>query len=335
MKKSLTVGLAFELAEEYKVSKNDPSDRYFEFDTKDIVLGIERAIQKAGYKTILLGSFEKIIKNITEVQKEVDIVFNTCEGLDGRNREAQMPMILEYFHIPFVGSDALTMSVTLDKVVTKKILEAEHIPTPEYFTTEKEVKTFPKGFTTNFPLIVKPRWEGSSKGISSSAKVKNFAELNKQILFIKEKYKQPALVEKFIQGREITVAVLGNDWKFINLPILEIEINGSSANDRVFDSRYVYTDDVHYACPAKISKKLTNTLINLAHQTFMAVGCKDLGRVDIRVDQNENPYVLEINPLPALSKQDTFGTMARTIGMTYEQLVAQVLQVSINRYSFR
>lgn len=327
----LVVGLTYDLASDYALRADDPKDKYSEFDTAHIVHGVQRALEKEGYTLILIGGFSALLSRGEELKKTVDIVFNTAEGLAGRNREAQVPLLLEYLGIPYVGSDALTMSLTLDKVMTKKILIADNIPTPAFVTTAAPLESLASS-SLSFPLIVKPQWEGSSKGMTAKSKVKNLSELNTQITHIAKNYHQPALIESFVEGRECTVALIGNGKNFVVFPPLEIRIRGRQAGDKIFVNRYVYTNDVHYECPAKLSPSVLKRMQEAARRTYDAVGCKDFGRVDFRVDQNGTPYVLEINPIPALSKQDTFGSIAKSQSISYDAMIVNVLRAALARY---
>ncbi|HUD19123.1 MAG TPA: ATP-grasp domain-containing protein [Patescibacteria group bacterium] len=328
---SITVGLTYDIASDYTLTAGDPPDKYSEFDNVTIVRGIKKSLERCGYTVYDIGNFSNLLKHVDAVKQHVNIIFNTAEGLQGRNREAQIPLVLEYFGIPYVGSDALTMSLTLDKVITKEILAAHGIPTPKFFVATKPMKRDDMP-DLPFPLIVKPQWEGSSKGMTAKSKVKNFNELNDQINHITSLYDQPALVEEFIEGRECTVAVIGNGDTIQAYPIVEILIRNKPVNDKIYVGRYVYSSDVHYCCPADLRPALADLIRDFAIKTYTAVGSRDFGRIDFRVDKNNKPYVLEINPLPALSKQDAFGTIAKTLSMSYTDIIERILKEALVRY---
>src|SRR4030043_390019 len=214
-----TVGLTFDLKTDYEFKENDPPDANAEFDHPSTIDVIAQAIESQGYKVKRIGNVSSLIENLDNL--DVDIVFNISEGLYGRNRESQVPVLLEMKGVPFVGSDALTLSLTLDKVMAKKIFIAEKITTPKFFEI-KNANSLTDIDHLKFPLIVKPRFEGSSKGLSDDSKVDNMEELKKQVEYITGAYKQPALVEQFIRGEEFTVAVIGNDPAEI-MPIVQIK----------------------------------------------------------------------------------------------------------------
>jgi D-alanine-D-alanine ligase len=293
---------------------------------------IAEAIESNGFKVERIGNAANLLEKINSLK--VDIVFNISEGLFGRNRESQVPLILEMNNIPFVGADALTLGLTLDKVMAKKIFIADKIPTPKFF----EVSSLAQLENLNhhkFPLIVKPRFEGSSKGLSESSRVQNREELLKQVDYIVSTYKQPALIEEFISGQEFTVAVVGNDPPEA-LPVVQIKIDGKlKLNERFYTFARITSDRLEYICPAKIPVELKNKLSDLALKTFKSVDCCDFGRVDFRVDNEGKPYVLEINPLPSLSTEDVFMLLAETIGITYNQMIGKILASALKRHNIQ
>ena len=324
------VGLTYDLKSEYKFKEGDPPDANAEFDHPSTIDVIANAIEANGFKLKRIGNVVNLLEKLDNL--DVDIVFNISEGISGRNRESQVPIILEMAGIPFVGADALTLGVTLDKVMAKKIFIAEKIPTPKFY----EFKSSEELINTNhykFPLIVKPRFEGSSKGLSEDSRVENREELKKQVDYIINTYKQPVIVEEFISGQEFTVAILGNDPPEV-MPVVQIKIDGRlQLNDKFYTFARITSDRLEYICPAKISQDLKKKLQDLALKTYMAVECRDFGRVDFRVDSDGDPYVLEINPLPSLSTEDVFQLVAKNIGITYEQIIGKILNSAIKRHN--
>ena len=326
-----TVGLTYDLKSDYKFKKGDPLDANAEFDAPSTINVIADAISANGYNVKKIGNALNLLEKIDNLG--VDIVFNISEGLIGRNRESQVPILLEMAGVPFVGADALTLGLTLDKVMAKKIFIAEKIPTPKFFEVAS-VDALINQDHCKFPLIVKPRFEGSSKGLSENSRVENIAELKKQVDFITKTYKQPALVEEFISGQEFTVAIVGNENPEV-MPVVQIKIDGKlKLNDKFYTFARITSDRLEYICPAKISQELKKKLNELALKVYRSVECRDFGRVDFRVDNNGNPYVLEINPLPSLSTEDVFMLIAKNIGITYEQKVGKILDAALKRYGF-
>jgi len=223
------------------------------------------------------------------------------------------------------------LALTLDKVMAKKVFIAENIPTPKFF----EIKHAESLDTDHlkFPLIVKPRFEGSSKGLSENSRVENMDGLRTQAEYVINTYKQPALVEEFISGQEFTVAVVGNDPPEV-LPAVQIKIDGKlKLNNKFYTFSRITSDRLEYICPARIPADLKNKLSEYAMRTYNAVECRDFGRVDFRVDASGNVYVLEINPLPSLSTEDVFPLVAKEVGLSYNQIIGKILKVAFERHN--
>jgi D-alanine-D-alanine ligase len=323
------VGLTYDLKTDYEFKDDDPPDANAEFDHPSTIDVIAQAIENNGFSVKRIGNVTQLIDNLNSLG--VDIVFNISEGIEGRNRESQVPILLELAGIPFVGADALSLGLSLDKVMAKKVFSADAIPTPKFLEI-KSVEGLADLDHLRFPLFVKPRFEGSSKGLTENSRVENLAELKKQVEFIVNTYKQPALVEEFIRGGEFTVALIGNDPVEI-LPVVQIQIEGSlDTKDKFYSFRRIRDDSVRYVCPAPVSKELESRLKELALKTYHAIECRDFGRVDFRVDEHGEPYVLEINPLPSLSTEDVFMPIARQIGLTYDAMIGRILAAALKRY---
>lgn len=323
-----TVGLTFDLKTDYKFKKDDPLDANAEFDHPDTVEVIAKAIAANGFKVKKIGNAANLLEKIDNLG--VDIVFNISEGLTGRNRESQVPILLEMAGVPFVGADALTLGLALDKVMAKKIFIAENIPTPRFFEASSP-EALVNTDHCKFPLIVKPRFEGSSKGLSENSRVENFDGLKQQVEYITKTYKQPALIEEFISGQEFTVAIVGNDDPEV-MPVVQIKIDGKlKLNNKFYTFARITSDRLEYICPAKISQELKKKLDALALKVYRSVDCRDFGRVDFRVDNTGSPFCLEINPLPSLSTEDVFMLIAKNIGITYEQMIGKILNSAITR----
>ncbi|MDI6605976.1 MAG: ATP-grasp domain-containing protein [Candidatus Omnitrophota bacterium] len=324
------IGFTYDLKTDYQFKEGDPQDANAEFDHPSTIDVIARAVETQGFEVVRIGNAANLLEKLDNL--DVDIVFNLSEGVYGRNRESQVPILLEMKGIPFVGADALTLGMTLDKIMAKKVFMAEGIPTPKFF----EIRSMEELLDTDhcrFPMIVKPRFEGSSKGLSEDSRVKNKEELVKQVELILYTYKQPALVEEFIRGQEFTVAIVGNDLPEV-MPIVQIKIDGElQLNEKFYTFARIASDKLEYVCPAPISKGLSGKIRELSLKTYQAVDCRDFGRVDFRVDNKGDPYVLEINPLPSLSTEDVFMLIAKTMGITYEEMIGRILKSAFKRYN--
>ncbi|MCU0666350.1 MAG: ATP-grasp domain-containing protein [Candidatus Omnitrophica bacterium] len=322
--------MTYDLKTEYKFKENDPPDANAEFDHPSTIEVIANAIESQGFKVKKIGNAYNVMEGMGKLG--VDIVFNISEGISGRNRESQVPLLLEMSGVPFVGSDALTLGLTLDKVMAKKIFISEKIPTPKFFEI-KSLDALVDSDHLHYPLIVKPRFEGSSKGLTESSRVENMEELKKQADQIINMYKQPALIEEFIVGQEFTVALVGNDPVEV-LPPVQIKIDGKlKLNEKFYTFSRITSDRLEYICPAKISAELRDKISQIALKVYNAVECCDFGRVDFRVTNDGHPYVLEINPLPSLSTEDVFQIVARETGISYEQIIGKILNAALKRHN--
>ncbi len=324
------VGLTYDLKTDWRPHPDDPQDANAELDSEETVEGIASALESGGHQTIRIGNVKNLLAQLDSL--EVDIIFNICEGMFGRNREAQVPVILEMRGIPCVGADGLTMGIALDKIVAKKCFLADGLPTPRFFVADNSHRLKEQNFI-GFPLIVKPHREGTSKGLTNQSRVEDPEALKRQVDLINQKYKQPALVEEFIKGTEFTVAVLGNEDPQA-MPAIQVSIdNKLDLGDNFFTYLNVTSpDSVEYICPAKINRAVEEKIKEIAVRAYVSVGCRDFGRVDFRVDEKGHPFVLEINPLPSLAKKDAFNIFPQVLGSTYEETINKILNIALERY---
>lgn len=322
----MRIGLTYDLKTQYVFRPGDPDDANAEFDHPDTVGRIEQALESLGHTVVRIGGARGLLERMDDLR--VDLVFNIAEGYAGRNREAQVPVLLEMRGIPFVGSDGLTQALTLDKLMTKRILESQRIPTPAYFEWGRPETPLPPGM--RLPLIVKPRFEGSSKGLTERSLVRDPQALRAQADWLVRTYRQPALVEQFIRGREYTVALVGNDPPEI-FPVVQVQLEGRLELGDLFYTHARIASGAAYLCPARIEPALARALQEAARKTYEAVECRDFGRVDFRVDEEGRFYVLEINALPSLSEEDVFMVVARHEGISYEAMIGRILEAACER----
>ena len=327
----LRVGLTYNVKSEVVLKPGDPPDLNAELDHEETVSHIEQALREAGHEVVRIGSARRLLERMG--QWHVDIVFNIAEGYEGRNRESQVPILLEMMRIPFVGADGLTLGLTLDKVLTKKVLIAEGIPTPRYMEVTDPGKLWKVDLA--YPLIVKLRCEGSSKGLSEKSLVNTPEQLRRQMTWLADTYKDASIfIEEFIEGQEFTVAIIGNEQPEA-YPVVQIALDGRTDLGRNFFHFAYLRSGSDYVCPAPIPESLAKRMQELALRTYHAVDCRDFGRVDFRTDRHGNPYALEINPLPSLSDQDVFNFTAKTRGMTHHQIINHILETALVRYGIR
>jgi D-alanine-D-alanine ligase len=282
------------------------------------------------------NAFEKF-KNVNP-----EIVFNVAECANGISREAQIPAMLDMLKIPYTGSDPLTLTTCLDKSRAKEVLSYHNIPTSKFLLVESLDDL--KDFKLNFPVMIKPVAEGSSKGIFNSSFVNNKKDLEERLSENLEKYNQPFLIEEYLPGREFTVAVLGNNSDTEVLPIVEINFNElpeglipiySYEAKWIADTRENPLDI--FTCPAKVDKDLQEKISKVALQTYKVLRCRDWSRIDIRLDTDGNPNVIEVNPLPGIlpdpKDNSCFPKAARAKGLAYNEMINKVLLVSAKRHN--
>ena len=314
-------------------------DTYAEWDSEATILAVKTALEQH-HSVTLIEADEEAYQKFLEVQPE--IVFNIAEGLRGPSREAQIPAVLEMLGIPYTGSDPLTLGICLDKSRAKEILCHYDIPTPAF-----EVVNSPDDLaecTAALPCIVKPLHEGSSKGVLNSSVVRTSSELKIQVARILDEYREPALVEKFLPGREFTVALLGNGDHVRVLPVIEIHFDHlpKGANPIYsFEAKWEWDSLDHpmgemYTCPAKIDRQLEDRMRDICLRAFNILRCRDWCRIDVRLDDRGVPNIIELNPLPGIlpnpDDHSAFPMAARAAGIGYESMLNNVLNLALNRY---
>jgi len=312
-------------------------DTYAEWDTWETINAIKESIE-VYHEVTLIDADENAFQKLKET--EPDIVFNIAEGIHGQSRESQIPAMLDLLQIPYTGSDALTLGICLNKVRTKEILSYHKIPTPEFKVANNHTPIFNHSF--EFPLIVKPISEGSSKGILNSSLVKNYDDLNKEIERVLDEYNQPALIEEYLPGREFTVAIIGNDEEANVLPIIEIKYDKYPVGVEhlySYEAKWILDTKVSdfdvFECPASLDSDLEKQIIDTALNTYKVLCCKDWSRVDIRMNKNEIPSIIEINPLPGVmpdpNENSSLPKAANAAGIDYQSLIQGVLFAACRR----
>lgn len=312
-------------------------DTFAEWDSFETIDAIRSALENRSHEVTLVEADINVCENLKA--SEPDIVFNVAEGFWGQSRESQVPAILEMLNIPFTGSDSITIGICHNKARCKEILSYYKIPNADFFIADTPVEKK----NLKFPKFVKPLHEGSSKGIYNSSIVYNLEQLNSEIDRIKSNYNQPSLIEDFLEGREFTVAMLGNNDNVKILPIIEVKLDSipqdfpniySYEVKWFFDTRENQLDI--FECPAKIDSSLKERIEKVCMSTFKSLQLRDWARIDLRLDKNNIPNVLEVNPLPGIlpdpRDNSCYPKAARTAGMNYEAMINAVLNEAIKRY---
>jgi len=325
-----------------------PPDAFADFDSIETVQAIQSAIESDGHDTRFIMADQELPFVLRDYRP--DICFNIAEGLGGDAREAQVPALLEMFRIPYTGSRVLTNGISLDKTLTKRIWRDRRLPVAPFqeFATGEE----PLRPELIFPLFVKPAREGTGMGVDTKAIVKNEKELRERAKWVIDKYQQPALVETFLPGREFTVGVLGRsnaklysrnpDWYekdgFLRLPVLELDSSRSitpkvyshAAKSKAVDEKGA----PDYECPARIEPELSKKLQYLAWRAHTLLGALDVSRTDVRLDDEGNPRLMEINTLPGLTPDySDLCLQAKARGIAYDDLILDILYLGASRWN--
>jgi D-alanine-D-alanine ligase len=328
----MIIGITYNIKDEILPEAIINSEFCEEFDTPDTINAIRGAFEKRGHRTVRLGGDIRIVETLK--RQRVDFVFNIAEGYRGRNRESHIPAVLEMLRIPYSGSDPLTLGLTLDKTLTKRVAFHAGIPTPRYHVIGKKGTTRPAIDSLRYPLITKPAWEGSSKGIYDLSKVYDEWGLKKSVKLLFERYPdQPVLIEEYIEGREITAGVIGNDPPRI-LGLMEV-MNKSKPGEDIFyslETKRNWKKLVRYASPPRIDDSTMNRIEHYALSAFREFGCRDIARVDFKLSKDHKIYMLEINPLPGLSpRYADLVIMARKNKIRYEDLIMSIFNHALSR----
>jgi len=328
----LRVGFTFNV-KRVKPALDGTRDEEAEYDSPKTIQAVREAIEAAGHEVIDLEATADL-PSLIEVAKP-DLVFNMAEGIKGRNRESQVPALLELLDIPYSGSDPAALNIALDKALAKKIVRQHGILTPNFFTMSTGKERLPKDL--RFPLIVKPIAEGSSKGVHATSVVENEAELRDAAQKMITKYAQPALVEDYIGGREFTVGMLGERRPKV-LPPMEVVFLDTSETRPVysFEFKQDSSSKIRYDVPAVLEPSQLKGLERAARECFIALGCRDVARVDFRMDETGKIYFLECNPLPGLTPGwSDLVLISKAAGIEYNALIAEILSGAIRRYKER
>ena len=313
-------------------------DTYAEWDSEATKLAVKAALAERHVVTMIEAT-EEAPHHLLKARP--DIVFNIAEGLRGSSREAQIPAILDMLGIPYTGSDPVTLGICLDKARAKEILSFYQIPNPAFHVVSSIEELQHR--VVEFPSVVKPLHEGSSKGILNSSIVRTQQELIVQVERILNDYAEPALVEKFLPGREFTVALLGNGHTLRVFPIIEIRLDKLPPGVNPlysYEAKWVWDQTDHpiemYDCPATIDVDLERRIKETCIKVFTVLRCRDWCRIDLRLDEQGTPSIVELNPLPGIlpnpDDHSSFPMAARIAGLPYNAMLNAVLDAAIQRY---
>ncbi len=325
-----------------------PPDAFADFDHIETIQKIQAAIESDGHETKFLMADRTLPQTLVDYNP--DICLNIAEGLGGDAREAHVPALLEMLGIPYTGSRVLTNAISLDKTLTKRIWRDRRLPVApfqEFNAVDESLRPDLK-----YPLFVKPAREGTGMGVDAKAIVKNETELRERVKWVIESYQQPALVETFLSGREFTVGVMGRadaklysrhpEWYddkdgFHRFPILELDAS-RSVTPKVYSqaakSKEVGEEGApEYTCPAKVEPELEKKLKHFAWRAHFLLNALDVSRTDIRLDDEGNPRLMEINTLPGLTPDySDLCLQANAEGIAYNDLILDILHLAAGRW---
>lgn len=319
----MRIGITYDLKSDGPARPDQPDDFQEEFDSPTTIDAIARALRDLGHEVEKLGDGRELIERL--LSRPPDLVFNIAEGQGvGRSREARVPAVLEMLGIPYTGSDPLTLAVTLDKDCAKRLVASAGVAVPKGVVLAADVPAELPG-DLQFPVIVKPAWEGSSKGIRGTSVVDCPEDLAGAVHSLNRDHRQPVLVEEFIEGDELTVGMIGNDPPRV---LGVMRVLPRQATDRFIYSLEIKRDFerlVRYECPAKLSPAATEAVHRAALAACRVLGCRDVSRIDFRL-KRDVPYFLEVNPLPGLAPgSGDLVILSGLIGWSYPQLIEAIL----------
>jgi D-alanine-D-alanine ligase len=324
----LQIGLVYDLLGSAPAG---PPDADAEYEPIETVEALEGAIRRAGHVPVRLGSPRELLGALGRgVLPKLDAALNIAEGFGTRNREAWAPVLLEMAGIPALGSDALTLSSSLDKAWTLDLVAAAGVPVAGHVSAESAGALAGLALPGPFPLFVKPRWEGTAKGITPASKVADAAALAREVERIARDYRQPALIEPFLPGAEYTVTVIGNAPPRA-LPVLQRALEAGSGIGLHALERHAPAGGFAHVLAGALSPALEAELAALAVRAFEALACRDFARADFRLDAAGRPLFLELNPLPTFARDGSFGVLAEILGRTLEDLLAEVIGLGLAR----
>ncbi|WP_321394567.1 ATP-grasp domain-containing protein [uncultured Desulfuromusa sp.] len=325
----MRIAVCYNQTPEYSVH-GESRDRIADNGSHDQAKAVVKALQQLGHEPELIPLADKLMDFLRRLERfSPDLAFNLCEGFWGNaHLEMNVAGVFELLQLPFSGSPSLCLGLTQDKLRTKSLLLQQGLPTPPFCLAEIG-NEHPVTAGMNFPLIVKPPFEDASQGIEAASVVDTLLHLKRRIRYIHEVYRQPALIEEFIEGRELNVAILGSKDLTV-LPAAEITFASSLLRKIVcFDSKWSPQSSAYKGtipvCPAKLTEAETQLVSKVSLLAFKLFGCRDYARIDIRL-RNQTPYILEVNANPDITPDAGLARAAGAAGLAYAQLIEQILE---------
>ncbi|HQB90544.1 MAG TPA: ATP-grasp domain-containing protein [Sphaerochaeta sp.] len=322
----MLVGLTYDLKDEWK-GRGYHDEEIAEMDSVVTIDAIEASLQTLGLETLRIGSIFSLVEFLAS-GKRCDLIFNISEGLYGLLRESQVPALLDAYQIPYVFSDSFTLAITLHKELAKAKVRASHIPTAESVLIETLSDL--SGVHLPYPLFAKPVGGGTGMGITAQSRVESEAELAAVCATLLSEYEQPVLVERYLAGREFTVGITGSREDAVPVGVMEIIVDETSDGGIYsYKSKQEYLEVTRYVKAEGEAKEACQAV---ALASWRALGCRDGGRVDLKMDREGVPYFLEVNPLAGLHPIDSdLPILARMHGLSYDDLIARIMASAFKR----
>jgi len=320
---TMTIGLTYDLRSEY-LAMGYTEEETAEFDRDDTVISIEQALAKLGHTTERIGHARQLAAALV-AGKRWDLVFNIAEGLHGIGREAQVPALLDLYEIPYTFSDPLVMSLTLHKEMTKRVVRDAGIPTSDFQIVKDPAGADAVSFDP--PFFVKPVAEGTGKGISPDSIVRDRANLKAACRRCIADYRQPALVEAYLPGREFTVGILGTGDHAEVLGAIEVHLKDTAEQGVYsFTNKEKCEELVVYRLADSQSDKIIAEAESISLAAWRVLGCRDAGRIDIRCDAKDQPMFMEVNPLAGIHPEHSdLPIICNHLGISYLTLIRRII----------
>lgn len=318
----MKIGFCYDCKEDYGYTSSDLS--FCDFITPTAITFVKETLEKCGHSVTLIGNYKKLLEDLRQ-DHTFDLIITAAEGIQSRNRESWIASICELHNLPYAGSDAYTLIVTLDKILTKIIAQYLNVPTPNF--VEIACLDDIEALSFEFPAVLKPNYEGSSMGVKLIYNRENLLE-HAKLLF--EKYSDKLILEEFIPGKEITVSIAEKNSK----PYVFGMVESLQHDNEIMP---IYSSEIKriYGCKKilpRISSETASLLKKYSLKMYSYLGCKDYCRIDFRLDKNDNPYLLEVTPLPALSETASFMMAAKLNNIEPVNLFNEIVDNAWQRF---
>ncbi len=320
------VALTYDLREDYLAQGYD-EETTAEFDAPETIAALEAALLRRGCKVTRVGAVFALVERLARGERWA-FVLNIAEGLYGLAREAQIPALLDAYQIPYAFSDPLTLALTLDKAMTKRVIRDAGLPTADFAVLTDTLDL--SACALDYPLFVKPLAVGTGKGISAASQVHSTTELADVCQALWTRYRQPVIAESYLPGREFTVGVIGNGAAARAVGVMEVLYHtNAEAGGYTYLNKEHYEDRVSYRL---VEDAAAQQAAATALAAWRLLRCRDGGRVDLRANAAGVPQFLEVNPLAGLHPvRSDLVILARLVGWHYEQLIDAILDATWQR----